>query len=48
MLWYNLTDRKTLQSHKLNYFINQQVMFLTRNDSYKQYNTYHLKLNLAQ
>ena len=33
LLRYNLTDRKTLQSHKFNYFINQRVMFLTRNDS---------------
>ena len=35
LLRYNLTDRKTLQSHKFNYFINQRVMFLTRNDSLK-------------
>ena len=33
VLWYNLTDRKTLQFHTLNYFIKQKVMFLTRNDS---------------
>ena len=33
VLWYNLTDRKTLQFHTLNYFIKQKVMFWTRNDS---------------
>ena len=27
VLWYNLTDRKTLQFHTLNYFIKHKVMF---------------------
>ena len=40
LLRYNQSDRKTLQSHKLNYFIKQLVMFLTRGDFQKQYNTY--------
>ena len=30
---YNITDRKTLQSYKYNYFIKQPVMFLTRSNS---------------
>ena len=29
LLRYNLTDSKTLQSHKLNYFIKQRVILLT-------------------
>ena len=41
VLQYDLTNRKTLQSHKLNYFIKQGVMFFTRSNSSKQYNTYH-------
>ena len=40
VLWYNLTDRKTLQSHKLNDFMKQQVVFLMRGNYQKQYNTY--------
>ena len=40
LFWYNLTDWKILQSHKLNYFIKQQVMFYTRSDSLKECNTY--------
>ena len=32
-LRYNLTDRKTLQSYKLNYFIKQLVIFLIRSNS---------------
>ena len=37
---YNLTARKRQQSYKLNYFITQRLMFLTRSDSQKKYNTY--------
>ena len=33
MVRYNLTDRKTLQFHKLNYYIKRRVIFLARNDS---------------
>ena len=33
VLRFNLTDNKTLQSYKLNYFITQRVIFLIRNDS---------------
>ena len=33
VLRFNLTDRKTLQSYKLNYFITKRVIFLIRNDS---------------
>ena len=33
VLRYNLADRKTLQSYKLNYFIEQQVIILIRSDS---------------
>ena len=33
LLRYNLTDRETLQSYKLNYFIKERVMFLTWSDS---------------
>ena len=40
LLRYNPTDRKTLQSYKLSYFIKQLVIFLTRSDSWRQYGTY--------
>ena len=40
LLRYNPTDRKTLQSYKLNYFIKQLVIFLIRSDSWRQYGTY--------
>ena len=33
LLRYNPTDRKTLQFHKLDYFIKQRVTFLTRGES---------------
>ena len=33
MLRYNLNDRKTLQFHKLNYYIKRREMFLARSDS---------------
>ena len=39
-LRYNLTDRKTIQSYKLNYFIKQRVILLTKNVSWKQHNTH--------
>ena len=32
LLRYNLTERETLQSHKLNYFIKQWVMFLKKSN----------------
>ena len=32
-LRYNLNDRKTLQFHKLNYYIKRREMFLARSDS---------------
>ena len=36
----DLTDRKILQSHKLNFFTKQRKTFLTRSYSLKQYNIY--------
>ena len=36
----NLTDRKTLQSYKLNYFIKQRVIILIKSDTQTQYSTY--------
>ena len=33
LLRYNLTDRKTMQSYKLNYFIKQRVTLFTKSVS---------------
>ena len=48
VLRYNLTERKTLQSYKLNYFIKQRVIILIRSDSQLMAVQYLSSINLLK